>query len=81
MNRSRSSLLVTAALLFGLSLGAASACSSEPRFQRCSNGGECERIDPKYAFCLQGRCVECIGRGSCGAHKSCEEGACVESTR
>jgi hypothetical protein len=56
-------------------------CAPSPRYERCSNGGECSAKDPKYEYCLHGRCVECVARGSCGAHRACKNGECVESSQ
>lgn len=56
-------------------------CVPGPRYERCSNGGECSAKDPKYEYCLNGRCVECVARGSCGAHRACKNGECVESSQ
>lgn len=55
-------------------------CAPSARYERCSNGGECSAKDPKYAYCLHGRCVECIARSACGAHRACKNGECVESS-
>jgi hypothetical protein len=67
------------ALLVGATLlSTVGSCTPDARYARCSNGGECQKRDPKYEYCLDGRCVECIGRGGCGAHRACRDGACVE---
>ena len=52
-------------------------CAPEPRTVRCSNGGECKEHDAKYEYCLQGRCVECVARGSCGMNRICSDGMCL----
>lgn len=70
--------LVLTALSGMISLAAAvEGCAPGARDVRCANGGECKEADPKYAYCLDGRCVECVGRGSCGAHEKCSSGQCV----
>jgi hypothetical protein len=51
-------------------------CAPQPRTVRCSNGGECKEHDPKFEYCLEGRCVECVARGSCGTNRTCVDGAC-----
>ncbi|HEY5376341.1 MAG TPA: hypothetical protein VIK01_21825 [Polyangiaceae bacterium] len=74
-------------VLFGALVGASAvstsmqACAPNPRYQRCSNGGECAKLDPKYAYCLNGHCVECVAVGSCGEHHECKDGECVESSQ
>jgi hypothetical protein len=52
-------------------------CTPAPRYVSCSNGGECTEKDPRYAYCLQGRCVECVANGSCGDNRVCDHGQCV----
>src|SRR5262249_29491319 len=42
----------------------------------CSNGGDCQKIDTKYGYCLQGRCVECISNSGCGDGNTCVAGVC-----
>jgi hypothetical protein len=65
-------------LVFMALVGAGSAgCPPEARNVRCSNGGECKAHDPKYEYCLAGRCVECVARGSCGTNRFCKDGVCV----
>ena len=51
------------------------SCSPRPESVPCSNGGDCEAADPRFAFCSQGQCVECVGRGSCDGNP-CVDGRC-----
>ena len=57
------------------------ACAPSPRSIPCSNGGDCEKVDPKFAYCLEGRCVECVTNTSCGDGNTCVDGACVTSCK
>jgi hypothetical protein len=59
----------------------AGICAPDPRTVRCSNGGECKEHHAKYEYCLQGRCVDCIARGSCGTNRICSDGICVVEKR
>jgi hypothetical protein len=54
----------------------ACGCAPTPKNTPCSNGGDCERIDPRFHYCLQHRCVECIADSSCGERGACVDGAC-----
>lgn len=58
---------VTALVFFG--------CAPSPRDVPCRNDGECAAKSDRFAFCLQSRCVECVGRGSCGG-SPCNDGVC-----
>ncbi len=51
------------------------ACSNDPKAIPCSNGGDCEAADPRFGFCSRGKCVECVGRGSCDGNP-CVDGRC-----
>lgn len=51
------------------------ACAPESRIVPCENDGQCKEISSVYRFCTESRCVECVGRGSCGGH-ACVEGKC-----
>lgn len=66
--------VVVAALLVagGVSLA---ACAPAPKSVPCSNDGECAAKGDEFAFCLESRCVECVGRGSCRGHP-CVDGVC-----
>lgn len=57
--------------------GSPVGCAPQPRSVRCSNGGECKERDPKFEYCLEGRCVECVARGSCGTNRICVDGVCI----
>jgi hypothetical protein len=63
---------VLAGGLFGF---VALTCAPSPRNVPCSNLGDCRKIDERFGFCGQGKCVECVGRGSCDGH-DCVEGVC-----
>jgi hypothetical protein len=63
-------------LLLPLFLLIGAACSTEPRYAACSNDGECEKVGAKFRYCLQSRCVECVGSASCGEGRACVDGAC-----
>ena len=52
-------------------------CAPSPKSVRCSNGGECEKVDARFHYCLQSRCVECVGDSECGTGRACSDGACV----
>jgi hypothetical protein len=56
------------------------SCAPAPRYVSCSNGGECAEKDSRYAYCLEGRCVECVANGGCGENRLCENGQCVVNT-
>ena len=64
--------------LFAALVASSVACSS-PRSLPCSNGAECTKADAKYSYCLESRCVECIGDASCGDGKLCSDGVCAFS--
>lgn len=68
---------VVGASILGTSI---QACAPSAQHPRCSNGGQCEKIDPKYAYCVHGHCVECVSVASCGEHQQCKEGECVSSS-
>jgi hypothetical protein len=52
------------------------ACTPSPRNIPCSNGGDCQKADPKFAYCLEARCVECVGDAACGLNQLCVDGRC-----
>jgi hypothetical protein len=56
-------------------IAALGACAGGANSQPCRLDGECASRDERYAFCLEARCVECVGRGSCGGHP-CNGGVC-----
>lgn len=51
-------------------------CAPSPRDVSCSNDGQCEAVGARYHYCLESRCVECLGSASCGEGRTCEDGAC-----
>jgi hypothetical protein len=54
-------------------------CTPEPRSVPCSNDGDCRKVDDAhFNYCLESRCVECVGTTSCPLGKSCDDGACVQ---
>jgi hypothetical protein len=53
-------------------------CTPEPKNVSCSNDGECRKHDERLNYCLESRCVECVGSASCGPGSSCDNGACVQ---
>lgn len=66
---------IAAALI--LVLGAAfvglGGCAPSPAYARCSNDGDCK--EPRYPYCMQSRCVECVSRASCNGG-ACNAGTC-----
>lgn len=71
----RETLLATAVLFVSIPVLAAS-CAPSPKNTPCSNGGECQKVDPKYTYCLESRCVECVGDASCPDQSFCKDGTC-----
>lgn len=63
-------------LWFGLALMVA-GCAPSPKNVPCSNGGECTKVDARFNYCLQSRCVECISSSSCGEGRLCTDGTCT----
>lgn len=64
-----------AAAVAPLVIGLLAACAGGPSSLPCRNDSECAGRNDRYAFCLESRCVECVGRGSCGGH-ACDGGVC-----
>jgi len=54
----------------------ATACAPEPRSALCDNDGFCEKLGEHFHYCLESRCVECVGDASCGSGHACVDGAC-----
>ncbi len=77
MNIGRMILAPSALLL--LASAVAVSCAPSPKNVPCTNGGECQKIDPKYAYCLEARCVECVGDASCPDKSVCKDGSCRAS--
>ncbi len=74
-------VLRAAAVMATLGLASAPACTPAPKNVPCSNGGDCAAADPKYQFCLESRCVECVGNASCGDGNLCVDGRCQRHCR
>ena len=55
---------------------AMAGCAPSPRNVSCANDGQCEKIDARFHYCLETRCVECVGSASCGEGRACTDGAC-----
>jgi len=55
-----------------------SQCAPTPRNLPCSNDGDCTDGARGNAFCVSNHCVECVTSASCGAHRRCHAGECVE---
>lgn len=68
--------LWTLGLVFMAALGA--GCAPQPKNVSCSNDGECRALGDRLQYCLESRCVECVGSTSCGVEKSCDNGRCVQ---
>lgn len=68
-------------LVFGavilLSLATA-GCAPEPRNVPCSNDSVCQGLDERLNYCLQSKCVECVGVSGCPTGSVCDDGVCVE---
>jgi len=69
----------SAALVLGVLLSLATLeCAPNARSARCENDGDCPDATHGRAYCVHSRCVECVTSSSCGAHRRCAEGQCVE---
>lgn len=53
-------------------------CGEGARTVACSNDSDCTDLGGDFRYCASRRCVECVTSASCGPHKRCAEGACVE---
>jgi hypothetical protein len=71
IQRASQCILTTLSVVF-----AALACSPASTRTPCTNGGECRQIDEKYRYCLESRCVECVGSASCRDGAKCVDGMC-----
>jgi peptidoglycan-associated lipoprotein len=69
--------MVAAAALSVIHLG----CTPGPRNVPCSNDGQCEKDSPAFRYCLESRCVECVGNTACGANGTCVDGKCAISCK
>ena len=63
--------------LAGIALGLAS-CAPQARHTACANDGQCESIGGEFHYCLESRCVECVGSSSGGDKRTCVDGRCLE---
>jgi hypothetical protein len=43
----------------------------------CSNDGQCQKTNEALRYCLEARCVECLGSSACGNGNLCVDGECV----
>ena len=73
--------IVRALISFGLLAGSGallvfSGCGAGARYTRCTNAGDCPAPAGQAAYCLQSRCVECVGSSSCGEGNLCIDGKC-----
>ena len=68
--RTRAAWAVTALVM------AMVGCAPSPRNVPCSNDGECQKVAERFHYCLETRCVECVGSASCGEGRTCTDGAC-----
>jgi hypothetical protein len=66
---------IFAAMLLGLS---ASQCAPTPLGTPCRNDGECPDGERGHAYCVRRHCVECVTKASCGPHRTCRAGECVQ---
>lgn len=55
----------------------ACACTPAPKDVRCTNQADCKAVNERYGYCMQNRCVECLGDPGCGEGNVCREGLCV----
>jgi hypothetical protein len=58
-----------------------STCTPAPKYVACDDDAACTSIDPNFAYCLQRRCVECIGNAGCGRDNRCIDGVCHRKCR
>lgn len=66
------------ALLGVLAAAAAVGCAPEPLSVACSNDAQCQAADERLNYCMESRCVECVGIASCEEGQVCDSGACVQ---
>jgi hypothetical protein len=60
-----------------LSMGAwLGSCAPDPSTVACNNDGECRDRDEKFNYCLENRCVECVGNSRCKRGFVCDDGFC-----
>jgi hypothetical protein len=66
------------AVIFALSALSSLGCAPEPQTVACSNDAQCHAADERLTYCLESRCVECVGATSCKSGEVCDNGACVQ---
>jgi hypothetical protein len=74
LGRLARALFVSVAIVGPLAL---SNCSPDPRNVSCHNDGECRERGGKFNYCLQSRCVECVGNSRCRPGFLCVDGECT----
>lgn len=55
----------------------AAGCTPSPKDVRCSNQGDCQKVNSEYGYCLQNRCVQCLDDPGCGENGVCRDGVCL----
>ncbi len=68
------------AVLF-IFLATAWTCTTSPKYVACSDDASCQAADPRFAYCMQKRCVECVTNSGCGMDGRCMEGICEQRCR
>jgi hypothetical protein len=63
--------------VFAVALGVV-ACAPEARHVPCASDAECRAEEGELEYCLQHRCVECLGESMCHGLESCVDGRCIE---
>jgi hypothetical protein len=66
--------LVAAVLTFVLSF---EGCAPDPQNVSCRNDGECRDRGQNFNYCLENRCVECVGNARCKRGFVCDDGFCT----
>lgn len=56
-------------------------CDTRPKSVPCSNAGDCDAAGDRFRYCLESRCVECLGDSSCGDGNRCIDGLCQRKCR
>ncbi len=54
----------------------AGGCDLQPKTVPCSNAGDCKEVNPRFGYCTQSHCVECLEDSSCGDGNLCKSGLC-----
>jgi hypothetical protein len=72
---------VTRALLLSMAiLSRRSRCRTVLPIRKnvaCRNDGECHERGGKFNYCLQNRCLECVGNSRCKIGFLCVDGECT----